>query len=121
MVEAMRSTRPGLGEWDVESVMTFVHRLEGAAGPAYEAIVGSGRNSLALHYSANSRTMQAGDVLLIDYAPEFDHYTSDITRSWPVDGKFSGRIAEIYDVVLEAQLAGIAAVKPGATLMTMEQ
>lgn len=121
MAEAMRSTRPGLGEWDIESVITFVHRLEGAAGPAYEAIVGSGRNSLALHYSANSRTMQAGDVLLIDYAPEFDHYTSDITRSWPVDGKFSGRIAEIYDVVLEAQLAGIAAVKPGATLMAMEQ
>jgi len=121
MVEAMRSTRPGLGEWDVESVMTFVHRLEGAAGPAYEPIVGSGRNSLALHYSANSRTMQAGDVLLIDYAPEYDHYTSDITRSWPVDGKFSGRIAEIYDVVLEAQLAGIAAVKPGATLSSMEQ
>jgi Xaa-Pro aminopeptidase len=121
MVEAMRSTRPGLGEWDVESVMTFVHRLEGAAGPAYEAIVGSGRNSLALHYSVNSRTMQAGDVLLIDYAPEYDHYTSDITRSWPVDGKFTGRIAEIYDVVLEAQLAGIASVKPGATLNSMDQ
>ncbi len=120
MSEAMRSTRPGLGEWDLESVMTFVHRLEGADGPAYEAIVGSGRNSLMLHYSADSRTMQAGDVLLIDYAPEYDHYTSDITRSWPVDGKFSGRIAEIYDVVLEAQAAGIAAVKPGANLSAME-
>ena len=121
MAEAMRSTRPGLGEWDLESVMTFVHRLEGAAGPAYEPIVGSGRNSLSLHYASNSRTMQAGDVILIDYAPEYDHYTSDITRSWPVDGKFSGRIAEIYDVVLEAQAAGIAAVKPGANLGTMEE
>jgi Xaa-Pro aminopeptidase len=121
MAEAMRSTRPGLGEWDLDSVMTFVQRLEGADGPAYEPIVGSGRNSLSLHYSANSRTMQSGDVLLIDYAPEYDHYTSDITRSWPVDGKFSGRIAEIYDAVLEAQLAGIASVKPGATLMTMDQ
>jgi Xaa-Pro aminopeptidase len=120
MVEAMRSTRPGLGEWDIESLMTFVHRLEGASGPAYEAIVGSGRNSLALHYSACTRTMLPGDVLLIDYAPEYDHYTSDITRSWPVDGKFTGRIAAIYDVVLEAQLAGIAAVKPGATFISME-
>ena len=121
MVEAIRSTRPGLGEWDIESVMTFVHRLEGAAGPAYQAIVGSGRNSLALHYSASTRTMQAGDILLIDYAPEYDHYTSDITRSWPVDGKFTPKMAEIYDVVLEAQLAGIAAVKPGASLMSMDQ
>jgi Xaa-Pro aminopeptidase len=121
MAEAMRSTHPGLGEWDLDSVMTFVQRLEGASGPAYEPIVGSGRNSLSLHYSSNSRTLQPGDVLLIDYAPEYDHYTSDITRSWPVDGKFSGRIAEIYDVVLEAQTAGIAAVKPGANLGAMEE
>jgi Xaa-Pro aminopeptidase len=120
MVEAMRSTRPGLGEWDLEALMTFVQRREGADGPAYEAIVGSGRNSLSLHYSACTRTMQSGDVLLIDYAPEYHHYTSDITRSWPVDGKFTGRMAEIYDVVLEAQQAGIAAVKPGASLMTMD-
>lgn len=120
MVEAMRSTRPGLGEWDLESLMTYVQRREGADGPAYEAIVGSGPNSLSLHYSACTRTMKAGDVLLIDYAPEYHHYTSDITRSWPVDGKFTGRMAEIYDVVLEAQQAGIAAVKAGASLMTIE-
>jgi len=120
MTEAMRSTRPGIGEWDLESLMTFIHRREGADGPAYEAIVGSGKNSLSLHYSACTRTMQAGDVVLIDYAPEYDHYTSDITRSWPVDGKFTARMEEIYDVVLEAQLAGIASVKPGATFMTME-
>jgi len=120
MVEAIRSTRPGLGEWDIESLMTFVHRLEGADGPAYAAIVGSGPNSLALHYWACTRTMESGEVLLIDYAPEFDHYTSDITRSWPVDGKFTPRMEAIYDVVLEAQLAGIAAVKPGASFMAME-
>jgi Xaa-Pro aminopeptidase len=120
MVEAIASTRPGLGEWDIESLMTFIHRREGADGPAYEAIVGSGRNSLSLHYSACTRTMQSGDILLVDYAPEFDHYTSDITRSWPVDGKFTAKMAEIYDVVLEAQKAGIAAVKPGATFTAME-
>jgi len=96
--------------------MSFVQIREGAAGPAYHAIVGSGANSLVLHYGANNRRMQDGDMLLIDYAPEVDHYTCDITRSWPVNGHFSPRQAELYDVVLEAQLAGIAAVKPGATI-----
>jgi Xaa-Pro aminopeptidase len=116
MAEAMRSTRPGIGEWDLEGLMSFVQVREGAAGPAYNAIVGSGRNSLVLHYMDSSRTMQAGDTLLIDYAPEVDHYTCDITRTWPVDGKFSARQAELYDAVLAAQKAGIAAVKPGATI-----
>jgi len=95
MSEAIRSTRPGLGEWDIEALMTFVHRRQGADGPAYHAIVGSGPNSLALHYSACTRRMQEGDVLLLDYAPEVDHYTSDITRSWPVGGKYSPRMAEL--------------------------
>jgi Xaa-Pro aminopeptidase len=116
MCEAMRSTRPGLGEWDIDALMTFVHRRQGADGPAYQPIVGSGPNSLALHYSASSRVMNAGEVLLIDYAPEFDHYTSDITRTWPVDGKFTPRMREIYSAVLAAQEAGIAAVKPGVTM-----
>jgi Xaa-Pro aminopeptidase len=60
-------------------------------------------------------------MLLLDYAPEVEHYTSDITRSWPVDGKFTPRMIEIYDAVLEAQLAGIAAVKPGATFEDIEK
>lgn len=116
MAEAIRSTRPGLGEWDIEALMTFVHRREGADGPAYHAIVGSGPNALALHYSASSRVMNAGEMLLIDYAPELDHYTSDITRSWPIDGKLTPRMEEIYRAVLAAQEAGIASVKPGMTM-----
>lgn len=121
MVEAIRSTRPGQGEWEIEALMTFVHRREGAEGPAYHAIVGSGTNALVLHYSAVSRQMQAGEMLLIDYAPEYDHYTSDITRSWPVDGRFTDRMAEIYDAVLAAQEAGIAAVAPGKTLAEIDK
>ncbi|MFN0009675.1 MAG: aminopeptidase P N-terminal domain-containing protein [Planctomycetota bacterium] len=116
MIEAIRSTRPGLGEWEIEALMTFVHRRAGADGPAYHAIVGSGPNALALHYSASSRVMNAGEMLLIDYAPELDHYTSDITRSWPIDGKLTPRMEEIYRAVLAAQEAGIAAVKPGKTM-----
>ncbi|MCB9914202.1 MAG: aminopeptidase P family protein [Planctomycetes bacterium] len=121
MREAMRSTRPDLGEWELEAVMSFVHRREGATGPAYHAIVGGGANSLVLHYSASNRRVRAGEVVLIDYAPEFDHYTVDITRTWPVGGRFSERQAEIYDAVLAAQKAGIAAARPGAKIADVER
>jgi Xaa-Pro aminopeptidase len=120
-LEAMRSTRPGLGEWELDAVMSFVHLKEGAFGKAYEAIVGSGANACVLHYTANDRRMQAGEVVLIDYGPEVDHYTTDITRSWPVDGTFSKRAAELYDAVLAAQEAGIAAAKPGATILDVDR
>src|SRR5206468_2105434 len=76
---------------------------------------------LVLHYSGESRELRAGEMLLVDYAPEFDHYTSDITRSWPVDGQLTPRMAEIYDAVLEAQTAGIAAVKPGRKIDDVEE
>lgn len=120
MVEAMRSTSAGRGEWEMAAVMEFVHRREGAAGPGYDAIVGSGKNSCVLHYNTNRRRMQAGEVLLIDFAPEYDHSVVDITRTWPVNGKFSERQAAIYDAVLAAQNAGIAAAKPGATIADIE-
>jgi Xaa-Pro aminopeptidase len=120
MAEAMRSTRAGIGEWELESLMTWFHVREGAAGPAYQAIAGSGPNSLILHYSACNRRLQAGEVILIDYAPEVDHSVCDVTRTWPVDGKFTPRQIELYDAVLAAQMAGIAAVKPGVTLKDVE-
>ncbi len=120
MSEAIRSTRPGIGEWELEGLMSFVQVKEGAFGRAYSAIVGSAGNSCVLHYTANDRRMQAGEVVLIDYGPEVDHYTTDITRTWPTDGKFSARAAELYDAVLAAQAAGIAAAKPGATMRDVE-
>ncbi|MEQ1891179.1 MAG: Xaa-Pro peptidase family protein [Planctomycetota bacterium] len=120
-VEAMRSTRAGLGEWELDALMTFVQNREGAFGKAYEAIVGSARNSCVLHYVANDKQMSAGEVLLIDYGPEVDHYVTDITRSWPVDGTFTPRQAELYDAVLAAQKAGIAAAKPGATIQDVSK
>ncbi|MCC7013311.1 MAG: aminopeptidase P family protein [Planctomycetes bacterium] len=120
MIEAMRSTRPGIGEWEIDSLMTWFQVKEGAAGPGYMAIVGSGANSLVLHYGANNRRMLEGEVLLVDYAPEVDHSVCDITRTWPVNGKFSARQAELYDAVLASQKAGIAVVKPGAKLEDVE-
>src|SRR6185503_3967638 len=119
-IEAMRSTRPGSGEWELAGLMSFVQIREGAFGSAYEAIVGSGGNACVLHYTANDRRMQKGEIVLVDYGPEVDHYTTDITRSWPTDGKFGKRATELYDAVLEAQKAGIAACKPGATIVDVD-
>jgi Xaa-Pro aminopeptidase len=121
MMAAMRVTRPGLGEWDLEAWMTWVQRRTGSDGPGYLAIVGSGPNALVLHYGDCTRSLAAGDMLLIDYAPEYDHYVADITRSWPVDGKFTPRMAELYDAVLAAQEAGIAAVAPGKTMADIDR
>jgi len=120
MREAMRSTRPGIGEWELDGLMTFVHRLRGATGPAYHAIVGGGPNSLVLHYSASGRRVRDGEVVLIDYAPEIDHYVSDITRTWPANGVFGERMGEIYDAVLAAQAAGIAVARPGLEIADVE-
>jgi Xaa-Pro aminopeptidase len=116
MEEAIRSSRAGLTERHLEAVMSFSQRCEGADGPGYQAIVGCGPNALVLHYNRPGRELAAGEVVLIDYAPEYEHYVSDITRSWPIDGQWSARAAEIYDAVLASQLAGIAAVKPGKTM-----
>jgi Xaa-Pro aminopeptidase len=121
MTEAIRSTRAGLTERHLEAVMSFVHRAEGAAGPAYHGIVGCGPNALVLHYSQVGREMRANEMVLLDYAPEFDHYVSDITRSWPVDGQFSPRMREIYDAVLASQAAGIAETRPGKTMGDVER
>ncbi len=119
-VEAMRSSAPGRGEWEIQGLMSFVQSLEGADGPAYGAIVGGGKSASILHYVANSRRLVDGEVLLIDYGPEVDHYVTDITRSWPVNGKFTERQAEIYDAVLAAQKAAIEACKPGVTLRDVD-
>ncbi len=119
MLEGIRSTRAGLGEWEIASLMSFVQVREGARGPAYYPIVGSGPNSCVLHYSAVSRSMRNGELLLVDFGGEVDQYTTDITRTWPVNGKFSDEQAEFYDAVLAAQLAAIAAVKPGLRLSTV--
>jgi len=116
MTEAIRSTRPGIGEWDLDALMRFTQIREGAAGRAYNAIVGAGKNACILHYSANGTQIEDGDVVLIDFGPEVDHYTTDITRAWPANGTFSERQREIYTAVLAAQKAGIEAARPGVTM-----
>jgi len=113
---AWQRAAPGLYEYQVAATMTEIFMDSGCERPAYAPIVGSGPNSVYLHYSRNSRRMDAGEVLLMDVAAECDGYASDITRTIPVGGKFTPRQKEIYEIVLGAQKAAIAAVKPGMTL-----
>lgn len=121
MIEGMRATKPGVSEWELDSLMSFAQRRLGAAGPAYEAIVGSGANALILHYISNHELCDDGELLLVDFAPEVGHYITDITRTWPVNGKFTERQAEIYDCVLAAQNASIATVRPGVTIRDVQK
>jgi Xaa-Pro aminopeptidase len=105
----MRDTKPGVTERTIAGKMTEVWFEQGCERPSYAPIVGSGINSTTLHYSANSRTMEDGDIAVVDAACEFSMYASDITRTVPVNGHFTARQREIYDIVLGAQKAAIAA------------
>jgi Xaa-Pro aminopeptidase len=108
--------KPGLYEYEVAAAMTASYMMEGCRRPAYAPIVGSGPNSVVLHYSRNSRRMDSGEVVVMDVAAECGNYASDITRTVPANGKFTPRQREIYQIVLAAQKAAIAAIKPGVTL-----
>ncbi|PKO84963.1 MAG: Xaa-Pro aminopeptidase [Betaproteobacteria bacterium HGW-Betaproteobacteria-11] len=111
---ALRFTRPGRYEYEVEAELLHEFRRQGCEAPAYTPIVAGGANACVLHYVANDQLLRDGDLLLIDAAGEFSGYAADITRTFPVNGRFSGAQADVYQLVLEAQLAAIAAVKPGA-------
>ena len=112
-LRAMRATRPGLREYELEAELIHEFRKRGAQAPAYTPIVAGGANSCVLHYVQNDALLNDGDVLLIDAGCELDGYASDITRTFPVNGKFSGAQRDIYELVLSAQAAAIAQVKPG--------
>jgi Xaa-Pro aminopeptidase len=110
---AMRQTRPGWYEYQVEAELMHEFLRFGAQAVAYPSIVASGPNACVLHYRDNNRQAQDGELLLIDAGCEFQGYASDITRTFPVNGKFSGAQKAVYELVLTAQLACIDAVKPG--------
>ena len=112
---AMRGTKPGMFEYEVEAAARFVYVKSGARGDAFTPIVASGPNTTTWHYQRNDRQMQAGDVVLMDYGADFDYYTSDITRTWPVSGTFTEEQLKMYRCILDARDAIIAAMKPGVT------
>ncbi len=111
---AMQISRPGMAEYELEAELIHEFMKSGCQAPAYNTIVGSGANACILHYVENNRVMQDGDLVLIDAGGELDHYASDITRTFPVNGKFSAEQKAIYQLVLDSQYAAIASVKPGA-------
>jgi Xaa-Pro aminopeptidase len=111
---AMQAARPGQFEYQVEAELAHEFLLHGAQAVAYGSIVASGPNACVLHYRDNNRQMRAGDLLLIDAGCEYQGYASDITRTFPVDGRFTGPQRDVYELVLASQVAGLAAVEPGA-------
>src|SRR5579864_1854044 len=110
---AMRMMRPGLYEYQIGAKMVEVHALGGSEAEGYAPIVGAGPNSTALHYDRLSRKIEDGDIVVLDVGAQFSGYSADITRTIPANGKFTARQAEIYNIVLGAQNAALAALKPG--------
>ncbi|HEY4179924.1 MAG TPA: aminopeptidase P N-terminal domain-containing protein [Kofleriaceae bacterium] len=115
-VAAMRIGRPGSHEHELEAVLNYTFRKAGGDGPGYTSIVGSGDNATILHYIENNRRVENGDLVLVDAGCEYDHYTADITRTWPANGTFSAAQRKVYDLVLSVQKHAIALAKPGATI-----
>ncbi|HUX89259.1 MAG TPA: aminopeptidase P N-terminal domain-containing protein [Gallionellaceae bacterium] len=113
-VRAMRATCPGKMEYEIEAELLHEFRCSGAQGPAYTSIVAGGANACVLHYISNNSVLKDGDLLLIDAACELDGYAADITRTFPVNGKFSPAQKDVYEIVLAAQLAAIAGAHPAA-------
>ena len=113
---AYKMIHPGLYEYQVGAKMVEVHQMGGSEAEGYAPIVGSGRNSTTLHYDRLDRKIQDGDVVVLDVGAQYAGYSADITRTVPANGKFTPRQLEIYNIVLGAQNAALAALKPGVTL-----
>lgn len=114
--DAARLARAGRFEYELEAALEYAFRRLGGRGPAYGTIVGSGANATVLHYVENSKKLEDGELVLIDAGCELEGYASDVTRTYPVGGRFTGPARSVYEAVLEAQEAALAAIRPGATL-----
>ncbi len=120
-VLAMKKVRPGMNEGQVESLMEAYMRDKGASGVAYNSIIGGGDNATILHYVENNMPLKDGDLILIDAGAEYHGYASDITRTFPVNGKYTAAQREVYDVVLDVQLQCIDYTKTGNTVLARQE
>ncbi len=111
--EAMRSVVPGMHEYEIEALVEYIFRRNGAESPGFPSIVGSGENSVILHYETNRRRLEAEDMVVIDIGAEYHGYSADVTRTLPANGTFSPEQKAIYELVLRAQDAGIDASRAG--------
>jgi Xaa-Pro aminopeptidase len=114
-VVAMKAVKPGMKEYEVEAIIEQIFRQRGAAGPSYNSIVGAGANATVLHYINNDSELRDGELLLVDAGAEYKGYASDITRTFPINGRYSKAQREIYDLVLETQMSCVEMVRPGVT------
>ena len=111
---AMKISRPGIYEYQLQAEIEHEFMVSGASAPAYTSIVGGGKNGCILHYIENRQKINNGDLVLIDAGCEYENYAADITRTFPINGKFTPEQAAIYDIVLQAQLEAIDKIAPGA-------
>lgn len=118
---AMRAARPGMWEYQLEAIVEFTFRYLGATRVGFPSIVGSGPNTTILHYDKNSRRMQDGELVLVDIGAEYGQYTADVTRTFPVGGRFTPRQRALYLLVLGAQQAALDAVRPGITIAELDR
>jgi Xaa-Pro aminopeptidase len=112
--EILHALHPGRTEYQIEALVEYTFAREGAERPGFPSIVGSGENTVLLHYDTNRRTTGAGDLVVVDVGASYHGYTADVTRTYPVDGTFTPEQRRVYEIVLEAQEAAIAAVRAGA-------
>lgn len=120
VAEAIKGTRPGMYEYEIAAAAQYVNTRLGARGDAFPPIVPSGPLTPIVHYMDNTRQLQAGELVYMDYGSDWQYYTSDITRTWPVSGRFSSEQEKMYRCVLDARNAIIAAMKPGATINSLK-
>lgn len=113
---AMQAARPGMPEYEIEALVNYTFRRRGATGPAYPSIVATGANATILHYTENDRPLGADELLLLDAGAERAGYCADVTRTFPTGRRFAPAHRDVYQAVLAAQLAAIAAIRPGTTL-----
>jgi Xaa-Pro aminopeptidase len=119
--EAMKAARPGMYEYELEAVVEYFFQSRGAERVGFPTIVGSGPNSVVLHHDKNRRRMEDGDLVVIDAGAEYGYYTADVTRTFPVNGKFTSRQRKIYELVLATQKTVIDSVRPGTTVWELER
>lgn len=119
IIEAMRSTRPGVTEYELDAAAKYAFYLNGARGDGYASIIAGGTNAFMGHYFRKSDSLRSGDLVLMDYAPDYRYYTSDVTRIWPVNGKFSPAQAALYEFIVAYRDALFRHIRPGVTSDTV--
>ncbi len=121
LLEAMRSTTPGLVEHELDGLAKLIYYRNGAQGEAYYSLIASGQNAWMPHYNAGKRTMDGGELLLMDFAPDVGYYMSDVTRMWPVNGRFNDWQRELYSFYLGCYEAILRAIRPGVPIKIIKQ